>query len=163
VLISQHVLGPSCDPILLVGPKPLREVLQSLSKLESLAYDWVDGINLLNPSQQPGSGSLALNSGRSSPQPSSSSFFYIKPYTKCSFWSGSHTKELDQSVCCQSFADWWTVEASVTAKVQSALSSLGLKSMYNVRAVHCAHSWGVVFQSRRGWKVSCALSLPPPD
>lgn len=50
----QAILGRSCEPVVLIGPKPLRQVLVSLGRLEALSYTWVDGINLVPPHKLPG-------------------------------------------------------------------------------------------------------------
>mmetsp|Transcript_3023 Transcript_3023/g.7548 ORF Transcript_3023/g.7548 Transcript_3023/m.7548 type:complete len:538 (-) Transcript_3023:299-1912(-) len=111
--VRQAILGRSCEPIVLVGPKPLRQVLVSLGRLEALSYMWVDGINLVPPHKLP---------------------------------------------------EWHVADEEGVAAVRQSLEDLGLATMHNVRAVHCAHAWGVVFQSKRGWKVVFSGDTRPcPD
>ena len=62
--------------------------------------------------------------------------------------------------------EWWKTEPGVAEYIEEVKGSLGLKTLQNVRAVHCAHSFGVVLEGAssrgggdgpaadgKGWKV----------
>jgi len=49
--------------------------------------------------------------------------------------------------------EWWTTDPGVKEQIRTVMASLGLKNLQNVRAEHCAHAFGVVFEGSKGWKV----------
>ena len=130
-----RVLGNDCEPLLIIGPRPLRKMLKLYSALEPMRFSYVEAsATEVRPDNGAGNGAGngAVNGAGNDAEPSGPA-------------AGPETPD---------------EQAQVSALLDGAKASMGIKRLESVRVEHCSHAFALVLESSdfdhgasQGWKI----------
>lgn len=120
-----RVIGDDCEPLLIIGPRPLRKMLGLYSALEPMRFSYVEAsATEVRPEEGAGDGNGPESSGAAVPSGSSE----------------EHER--------------------ISALLDAARASVGIKRLESVRVEHCSHAFALVLESSdfdhgssNGWKI----------